>query len=70
MLYVTQSIARDTLEDSSASSFQTTGFHRNENELATRHRIREQHYGAVLNFRKGAIDAGIILNRLRIQHSG
>jgi len=57
-------VGRDTLEDSSISSFQATGFHRNENELATRHRIREQHYGAVLNFRKGAIDGGIILNRL------
>jgi hypothetical protein len=59
------SIARDTLEDSSASSFQTTGLHRNENELATRHKIREQNYGGVLNFRKGAIDAGIIFNDLR-----
>ena len=57
-------IARDTLEDSFASSFQTTGLHRNENELATRHKIREQNYGAVLNFKKGALDAGIILNRL------
>ncbi len=58
------SIARDTLENSSASSFQTTGLHRNETELATRHKIREQNYGAVLNFRKGAVDAGIIFNTL------
>lgn len=58
------SIARDTLEDSSVSSFQTTGFHRNEYELATRHKIREQNYGAVMNFRKGAIDAGIVFNAL------
>lgn len=58
------SVARDTLENSSASSFQTTGLHRNETELATRHKIREQNYGAVLNFRKGAIDAGVIFNAL------
>lgn len=58
------SINSDTLENSSISSFQTTGFHRNENELAGRHKLREQNYGAVLNFRKGAIDAGIIYNGL------
>lgn len=59
-------INADTLdENSSASSFQTTGLHRNEYELATRHKIREQNYGAVLNFRKGRIDAGIIFNELR-----
>jgi hypothetical protein len=58
------SVSRDTLESSSASSFQTTGLHRNENELATRHKIKEQNYGAVLNFKKGAIDAGIIFNAI------
>lgn len=58
------SVNSDTLENSSISSFQTTGFHRNENELAGRHKLREQNYGTVLNFRKGAIDAGIIYNAL------
>jgi hypothetical protein len=58
------SIQRDTLENSSVSSFQTTGFHRNDNELSGRHLTREQNYGAVLNFRKRALDAGIIFNAL------
>lgn len=58
------SVIEDTVENSSVSSFQTTGFHRNENELAVRNKIREQNYGTVLNFRKGAIDAGIIFNSL------
>lgn len=56
---------RDTLESAAVTSFQTTGYHRNEIELATRHKIREQNYGAVLNFRKGAIDAGILYNKLQ-----
>lgn len=56
------SIAIDSLEETSVSSFQTTGFHRNENELLTRQQIQEQNYGAVLNFRKNALDAGIIFN--------
>lgn len=56
------SVSSDTLENSSISSFQTTGLHRNENELAGRHKIREQNYGGVLNLRKGAIDAGTICN--------
>lgn len=56
---------RDTLDEfASASSFQSTGLHRNETELATRHTLSEQHVGAVLNFKKGAVDAGIIINDL------
>ncbi len=58
------SVNSDTLESSSISSFQTTGFHRNANELANRHQIREENYGGILNFRKGAIDAGVICNIL------
>lgn len=54
------SVESDTLENSSISSFQTTGFHRNENELKGRHKIREQSYGGILNFRNGPFDAGII----------
>jgi hypothetical protein len=54
--------AQDTLEDSFITSFQTTGFHRNESELKNRQQLREQNYGAVLNFRKNSIDAGVIFN--------
>jgi hypothetical protein len=46
------------------SSFQTTGLHRSEHELSTRHQIQEQNYGAVLNFKKKSIDAGLIVNVL------
>lgn len=58
------SVSSDTLENSSISSFQTTGFHRNESELIARHQIREQNSGGVLNFRKGAVDAGVIFNAI------
>lgn len=58
------SVNRDTLENAFASSFQTTGLHRNENELAGRHAVREQQYGAVLNFRKGAVDGGVTFSTL------
>lgn len=46
------------------SSFQTTGLHRNENELMNRHQIQEQNYGAVLNYRRKSLEAGVILNFL------
>lgn len=56
------SIANDTTENASISSFQTTGFHRNNRELANRHSIQETKYGGILNFRKGAIDGGVIFS--------
>lgn len=58
------SITNDSLEEASVSSFQTTGFHRNENELLTRQQIQEQNYGAVLNFQNTTLDAGIIFNAI------
>ncbi len=57
--------ANDTLTDFTISSFQTTGFHRNNNELANRHSVREQNYGGVLNFRKNGYDAGLIVNTIQ-----
>lgn len=56
------SVTNDTLESSFVSSFQTTGLHRNDRELTNRHKIREVKYGGVLNFRKDALDAGMILS--------
>ncbi len=55
-------LVQDEREEAFVSSFQTTGLHRNENELANRHQIQEQNYGGVLNFRKNSLDAGIIFN--------
>jgi hypothetical protein len=58
------SLTNDSIEKASISSFQTTGFHRNENELRSRQQIREQNYGVVLNFQKNKFDAGLIFNAI------
>ena len=55
-------LVQDDQEEVFVSSFQTTGLHRNENELAKRYQIQEQNYGAVLSYRKNSMDAGIIFN--------
>ncbi|HEU5293006.1 MAG TPA: helix-hairpin-helix domain-containing protein [Cyclobacteriaceae bacterium] len=51
-------------EEAFVSSFQTTGLHRNERELSTRHQIQEQNYGGVLSFKRKSIEAGVIANIL------
>jgi hypothetical protein len=58
------SIAGDTLEDASISSFQTTGFHRNENEISNRSQVLEQNIGAVINYRNKSLDAGVIVSAI------
>jgi len=45
------------------SSFQSTGFHRTTSELANRKQIKETNYGAVLNFKKKSLDAGLIFQQ-------
>lgn len=57
-------LVTDESDEAFVSSFQTTGLHRNENELSKRHKIREQNYGAILNYRKNKIDAGIIFSAI------
>jgi hypothetical protein len=57
-------LANDSSEEVSAYSFQTTGLHRNENELNNRQQIHEQNYGAILNYKQKSIDGGIIVNLL------
>ncbi len=57
-------LVQDDSDEAFVSSFQTTGLHRNENELAKRHQIQEQNYGGILNFRKNSLDAGIIFNAI------
>ncbi len=44
------------------SSFQTTGLHRNQKELETRKKIRERNIGAVVQYKRGALDAGIMIH--------
>lgn len=57
-------LANDSSEEVTAYSFQTTGLHRNENELNNRQQIHEQNYGAILNYKQKSIDGGIIVNLL------
>lgn len=57
-------LVRDESAEAFVSSFQTTGLHRNEKELANRHQIQEQNYGGVLNFKNKSVDAGLIMNIL------
>lgn len=58
------SIAGDTLEDATISSFQTTGFHRNENEISKRSQVQEQNIGAVINYKNNSLDAGVIVSAI------
>ncbi len=48
--------------DGHITSFQTTGLHRNEKELATRNKILESNYGIVANFQYKKLNGGIIMN--------
>lgn len=57
-------VANDSSEEVSAFSFQTTGLHRNENELNSRQKIHEQNYGVVLNYKVNSFDGGLIFNFL------
>ncbi len=54
-----------TDENGIISSFQQTGFHRNESELATRKKINEQNYGGVLQYKRNQFDAGIMFNQVQ-----
>jgi hypothetical protein len=52
------------VSDRSISSFQTTGFHRNENELAKRKTIDEKNWGVVVAYKRNAIDVGMMFNHV------
>jgi hypothetical protein len=58
------SLATDTLESSFATSLQTTGLHRNQNELRSRKKLLEQNYGATINYRKRSVDAGLTFSTI------
>jgi hypothetical protein len=51
--------------DSGVSSFQTTGLHRNETELANRKSVKENNNGIILHYNTRNLDAGIMYNYLR-----
>lgn len=58
-------VALDTLEDPFITSMQTTGLHRNENELANRKTTSDTNWGVVLQYKINQLDAGVMFNRLK-----
>lgn len=49
----------------SVTSFQETGLHRNSRELATRRQTGEFNTGTVLQYKSGALDAGVLVDYIR-----
>lgn len=45
------------------SSFQASGLHRNENELESRRKIGEKNFGGVVQYKRNALDIGIMFNQ-------
>ncbi len=62
------SVQQDSLE-TTITALQTTGLHRNARELNTRKQTPEQNYGAVLHYKTAGLDAGIILDHLRLANT-
>jgi hypothetical protein len=58
-------LANDTTEAAIASSFQTTGLHRNSSELSRRKSLNEQQYGFVLSYSTQNVEGGILYNHLQ-----
>ena len=54
----------DDALNTTISSFQYSGLHRSNRELANRKQILETSYGTVLNYRKRRVDAGIIFQSM------
>lgn len=51
-------------EEDIISSFQLSGLHRSEKELAVRKSSGEKNFGTVLQFKREALDAGIMFNQI------
>lgn len=60
-------LSSDSLSDAFISSLQTTGLHRNENELSSRKKISNKDWGAVLQYKANLLDAGIIFNTVQFE---
>ncbi|AYB34794.1 helix-hairpin-helix domain-containing protein [Chryseolinea soli] len=60
----TTSASAEDAETIFISSFQTTGLHRTEKELAARHQVSDKSWGGVLQYKAGAVDAGLMFNRV------
>jgi hypothetical protein len=62
------SLQSDSLTET-ISSFQSTGFHRNEAELNYRKKVWERNYGTVLNYKLSNLDAGLIFHQINFENS-
>jgi hypothetical protein len=51
-------------EEEIISAFQLSGLHRNEKELAVRKTSGERNFGGVVQYKRQALDAGIMFNRI------
>jgi len=51
-------------EEEIISSFQLSGLHRNEREIANRKSSGERNFGGVFQFKRNGLDAGIMVNRI------
>jgi hypothetical protein len=51
-------------EEEIISAFQLSGLHRNEKELAVRKSSGERNFGGVVQYKREALDAGIMFNRI------
>lgn len=58
------SLTVDSLENSSISSLQTTGLHRNKSELKGKDAINETNIGSIINFKNQKMDVGVIWNAI------
>lgn len=56
--------ATDTVMGGRISAFQTSGLHRNDNELSTRRTITEENWGTVIQYQKRRFDAGVMFNNV------
>lgn len=61
-------LATDSLADTFISSLQTTGLHRNANELSSRKRISNTDWGAVVQYKVNLLDAGVMFNSVEYQN--
>lgn len=52
----------DSTGSFSISALQTTGYHRNENEISGRHAVTELNYGGIIRYNTNRVDAGVIFN--------
>ena len=59
------SLSEKEEDESTASSFQTNGLHRNESELQNRKKILENNTGVIIQYAKTNFDVGVMFNDVR-----